>query len=283
MADNIKWIKIVTNIFDDEKMKLIDAMPDNDAILVIWFKLLVQAGKSNYLGALCLNENIPYSEEMLASLFNRKIQVVRLALQTFESLGMIERSDVIQIANWDKHQNTDGMERIKEQNRLRVAKFRATKTPQIDCNVTGNVTVTQCNAIDIDIELDKERDKDIKTRTKEDKTLAPQADAVSVKVVKNRYGTFKNVLLTKEENEKLHLDYQNADELIEYLSNHIEMKGYKAKSHNLAIRKWVSFAIKEEAIRKARLEGSTQSNGYGKPRVPDIELPWLEDYIASQK
>jgi len=40
---DVKWIKIVTDIFDDEKIRLIDALPDNDTILVIWFKLLVQA------------------------------------------------------------------------------------------------------------------------------------------------------------------------------------------------------------------------------------------------
>ena len=36
----IKWIKIATNIFDDEKLLLIETMPEADAIIVIWFKLL---------------------------------------------------------------------------------------------------------------------------------------------------------------------------------------------------------------------------------------------------
>lgn len=43
----IKWIKITTDVFDDEKICLIDALPDHDAILVIWFKILVLAGKLN--------------------------------------------------------------------------------------------------------------------------------------------------------------------------------------------------------------------------------------------
>ena len=39
MAD-VKWIKITTDIFDDEKMLLIDGLPEHDGIIVIWFKLL---------------------------------------------------------------------------------------------------------------------------------------------------------------------------------------------------------------------------------------------------
>ena len=46
MAD-IKWIKITTDMFDDEKIKVIEAMPDRDAILIIWIKLLTLAGKVN--------------------------------------------------------------------------------------------------------------------------------------------------------------------------------------------------------------------------------------------
>ena len=48
----VKWIKITTNIFDDEKIKLIDTMPDRDALLVVWFKLLTLAGKTNDNGFL---------------------------------------------------------------------------------------------------------------------------------------------------------------------------------------------------------------------------------------
>ena len=74
MANDVKWIKIVTDIFDDDKMKLIDAMPEADTIIVIWFKLL-QAGKSNSSGALFLSNKIAYTEEMLSTGFQSKIAV----------------------------------------------------------------------------------------------------------------------------------------------------------------------------------------------------------------
>ena len=160
MSD-IKWIKITTDIFDDEKILLIESLPDADAIIVIWFKLLCLAGKQNNSGVFLMNDRIPYTDKMLATIFRRKESTVQLALQTFENFGMVELVDgVITIPNWEKHQNIDGMEKIREQNRLRVAKHREKQKNLLECNVTENVTVTERNAIDKDKEKDKEEDKE---------------------------------------------------------------------------------------------------------------------------
>lgn len=61
---------------------------------------------------------------------------------------------------------------------------------------------------------------------------------------KHKYGEYKHVLLKDEELQALKRDYSNWKELIIYLDEYIEMKGYKAKSHYLAIRKWVTEAVK---------------------------------------
>lgn len=151
MAD-VKWIKITTDIFSDEKMLLIEQLPDADTIIVIWFKLLCMAGRDNNNGIFVMNNRMPYTEEMLAVLFRRPINTVRLALTTFEAYGMIDIiDDVITLPNWEKHQNIEGMERIREQTRMRVKKHRE-KQKQLACNVTA----TLGNAI----EEDKEEDKD---------------------------------------------------------------------------------------------------------------------------
>jgi len=101
----VKWIKIVTGIFDDEKIQLIEQMPDGDTILVIWFKLLCLAGKTNNHGIIMLSDKIPYTEEMLSTVFRRPINTVRLALKAFEAYGMVEIVDgTVTIANWEKHQ-----------------------------------------------------------------------------------------------------------------------------------------------------------------------------------
>jgi len=86
----VKWIKITTSMFDDEKIKIIESMPDADSILIIWIKLLTQAGKNNANGFIFLSENIPYTDEMLSTLFNRPLNTIRLALQVFKHFGMFK-------------------------------------------------------------------------------------------------------------------------------------------------------------------------------------------------
>ena len=116
----VKWIKIVTNIFDDEKMLMIETLPSADSIIVVWFKLLCLAGKTNNSGVFIFNERIPYTDEMLASIFRRDINIVRMALKTFENFGMIEIVDnVITIPNWSKHQTLDALEKQRERDRLK--------------------------------------------------------------------------------------------------------------------------------------------------------------------
>lgn len=125
MAD-VKWIKITTDIFDDEKILLIEGLPSSDEIIVIWFKLLILAGKQNNNGVFLMNERMPFTDEMLATIFRRDINIVRLALGTFEQFEMIELVDnVITIPNWNKHQQLDSYEKKKQQDRVRQQERRA--------------------------------------------------------------------------------------------------------------------------------------------------------------
>lgn len=170
----VKWIKITTSMFEDEKIDFIESLPEADTILIIWVKLLTLAGKCNSNGFIFLTEKIPYTEEMLAHKFRRSLNTVKLALETLAKLEMLEfdNNGFFKIANWEKHQNVEGLDKIREKTRLRVAKHREKqKLKELEegkSSVTGNVTVTQGNAtdieldkdIDIDIEEDIDRDKD---------------------------------------------------------------------------------------------------------------------------
>ena len=182
MSKEIKWIKITTDIFDDEKIKLIDSMPEKDTILVIWLKLLTLAGKSNRSGYLLFSDNIPYDEEMLSTLFNRPINSIRLAIGTFKKFRMItvehfsedSEKEIFYISNWEKHQNIDGMEKIREQNRIRFNNYYKRKKEEVkeienkgvtdklnnNSNVRTNVSLTQSNATEVDKEVDKDIDID---------------------------------------------------------------------------------------------------------------------------
>ena len=157
----ISWIKLKTTMFDDEKIRLIQAVPESDAILVIWIRLLVLAGKTNDDGLIYIQRNMPYSEEMLATLFGKNVNTVRLALTTLASFNMIDLSNdgLIAISNWEKHQNVEGMEQVRLKNAIRNREYRERKK-QEKLLLERDVSVTSRDATDIDKELDKERDID---------------------------------------------------------------------------------------------------------------------------
>lgn len=145
--NDIQWIKLKTAMFGDDKIRLIESMPEADSILIIWIKLLIQAGKTNANGYIFLNENVPLSPEMISTLFSRPLSVVKLALKTLSDFGMISINPdgFISIENWEKHQNVEGMERVRELTKARVQRHRD-KQKQLTESVTlRNVTVTEQN------------------------------------------------------------------------------------------------------------------------------------------
>ncbi len=161
----VKWIKIVTDIFDDDKIKIIEGMPDADTILVIWFKLLCLAGKINCGGFLMLTKKIPYNVETLALVFGRPLNTVRLALNFFENHDMIDISDgLIAITNWEKHQQLEKLEEARDKTRLRVQAYRERQRKLLTAsnekrNALQPVTANSGNA------TEQDKDKDIRTTT----------------------------------------------------------------------------------------------------------------------
>lgn len=169
MSD-VKWIKIVTDIFDNKKIRMIESMPDGDSIIVIWLKILILAGNINDSGYMYFTKDIPYTEQMLATIFNRPLTTVQLALDTFEKFGMIEIvDDIIHVSNWEKYQNVEGMEKIREQTRKRVERYRERK--KLECNVTSNDTVTQSNAPRIDIDIEEDINNNICSKSQHQKEV----------------------------------------------------------------------------------------------------------------
>ena len=157
MAD-VKWIKITTDIFDDDKILMIESMPSADSIIVIWFKLLTMAGKQNNDGVFMMANKIAYTDEMLAAIFRRDVNTVRMALNIFQQFGMIEIIDnVITIPNWGKHQTLDAYEKKKQRDRERLARKRAEQkalvcmSPDMSPDKSPDVAFT---------EEDKEREKE---------------------------------------------------------------------------------------------------------------------------
>ena len=146
MANDVKWFKFMNGMFDDEKIEYIESLPDGDAILIIWIRILCLASKSNENGSLMITNELPYTPELLAHKFKKTTTQIEYALGVMQKLGMIEIIDnIICVSNWAKYQSVDELAKIREQTRLRVAKCRENKK-LIECNATSNATVTQnCN------------------------------------------------------------------------------------------------------------------------------------------
>lgn len=175
MAD-VKWIKIVTDIFDDEKILLIETLPEADSIIVVWFKLLCLAGKQNNSGVFTLNNSMPYTDKMFATIFRRKESTVQLALNTFEKFGMIEVIDnTITIPNWGKHQSVDMLQDRRDYMREYMAEYRQ-KQKLIACKTDRKVN-SKANS-KANVNLQEENKKKNKNKNKNSIT-AESADSLT--------------------------------------------------------------------------------------------------------
>lgn len=227
-----KWIKITTDLFDDEKILLIESLPEADSIIVIWFKLLCLAGKQNNSGVFMFSNQMPFTEKMLATIFRRKESTINLALQTFEKFGMVEIvDDLITIPNWGKHQSLDQLEHKKKYMRTYMQDYRE-KQKTIACKTNSKAnckTNSKTNVSEADRERDKEenieRDKE---REGEKETPSPL-----------HLGIYNNVILSEEELAALKKDYPSEyDKMIDNLSMYMKSSGKLYKDHYATIRKW---------------------------------------------
>ena len=264
----VKWIKIVTDIFDDEKILLIESMPDRDAVIVIWFKLLCLAGKQNNGGVFMLNDKIPYTDEMLSTIFRRPINTVRLALDTFQHFGMVEIvNDCITIPNWERHQSLDKIQKGKEQTKKRVEAFRERQklamaqdfeqpeTVETEHNAQCNASVTRystvtaplrnANVTPIEGEREGEGEGDKKERENESTPHAQLAPVENVESNDGDYVELKNfplVKITKEELRQLRqLDLSATRKSLDsyFASMTVQLnKGRTYGNHFEHIRKW---------------------------------------------
>ena len=162
MAD-VKWIKLTTDMFDNRKIKHLRRLPEGNNIVLIWVMLLTMAGRCNSSGMIFLTENIPYTPKMLADELDFEENTVQLALKSLEQLNMvITNQGYFSIAGWEEYQNIEGMERIREQTRLRNIEYRKRKKQQL--LEQGDVSVTSHDGTDIEEEIDKDKELDKEKR-----------------------------------------------------------------------------------------------------------------------
>lgn len=250
MANDVKWIKLSTGIFNNGNILQLETMPDGDSLIVIWLKLLCLAGIKNDNGLVYFTQDIPYTDDMLANYFHRPLNTVRLALDVFQRFEMITIVDsIIEITNWARYQSADKLAEMKLQaledmqakNAARQARFRAKKKAEAEALLAApkepesNVTQTLYNALRR--EEDKEKNK---SKSKKEKKLP--------------HGPHGLVTLTPSEMQAFIVDEGEERTLaaIERLDAYMNDYGKKYQSCAAALRRWAFRAVDEDNARQAR-------------------------------
>ncbi len=124
-----KYIKFRVDMYEDTKFKIIDMRHERDLIHYVWTRVVTLAGKVNREGDLYMSKGLPYTIETLAIEFNRDVDAVKLALDVFIQLEMIELSEdnVYRVKNFVKHQNIKVKEKIKSKDEEKDVKNEEVK------------------------------------------------------------------------------------------------------------------------------------------------------------
>lgn len=272
----VQWIRLIVGMFDGNSFKRIKrakigGVSYRDKLTSVWFELLDLAGKSNANGYLIDNNEIPYrSFEDIAIMLDREEKEIELCMQFFINERMVEIiDDVYCLSNFTRYQNQEGLEKIREQTRKRVAKHREKKLLS-QGNVTSNVTVTLRNAIEEEEDKDKEKELHSFTHSiarEEEAFIQKRLEAEGLKGndaevyreelrdrLKLKYigGTLgQGVVLMSDEQFSDLCDRLTLDELDKYFSIVVECensgKHFKKKSHYQAI---LDMAAKDRRVSK---------------------------------
>lgn len=139
------WFKIMCNILDHRKIKLIRKGPEGNTLVLLWLLMLAEAGKCNRGGYLMVTDDLPYSDETLSMVTDIPLATVQLALSVFEGLKMIDHHDgAIFILNWGRYQSEDKLEARRENDRKRKQLQRERERSKLllppSCDMSRDVT-----------------------------------------------------------------------------------------------------------------------------------------------
>lgn len=147
MAD-VGWVRLSTRLFENRKIKYLLNQPKGAELVLLWVHLLCAAGTVNDGGMVYISQNVMYTPQSLAADFGVPKTIAGKALSLFQDLELIEvdSDGCIQILGWEKHQNVTGLEKIREQNRLRKQKQRqCDKSRTVDDDMSRDSHVTECD------------------------------------------------------------------------------------------------------------------------------------------
>ena len=234
MSDNRKYyyLKLKENYFDDDSIVLLESMQDGVLYSNILLKLYLKSLKHG--GRLQLDEDIPYTAQMIATITRQQIGTVERALQIFLKLGLVEVLDsgTFYMSNIELligQSSTEGERKKKERMRLKRQKLLPSGGADICPPYSrGDICPPEIRDKRLDI-----RDKSIENRESESARA---------------YGRYQNVFLTDEEMADLQASFPTVwGQYIEKLSEYMASTGKRYQSHAATIRRWAGEDAKKAA------------------------------------
>ena len=215
MADNRKYyyLKLKESYFDDDSIVLLESMQDGILYSYILLKLYLKSLKHG--GRLQLDESIPYTPQMIATITRQQIGTVERAIKIFLQLGLMEQMQdgafyMTNIELLIGQSSTEG-----------ERKRRARQANRIALNPGGQMSAHCPDIRPPEIEKEIELEK------------GHAAPAV--------LGRYKNVLLSAGELSELQTDFPAVwQEYIERLSEYMASTGKRYQSHAATIRRWIA-------------------------------------------
>lgn len=234
------WLKLKEDYFNNPKIKKLRKIAGGDTFTIIYLKMQLLSISNNGIIEFEGIENT--IEEELALKLDEDLDNVAVTLNFLKLQGLIE-------TNNNEFLLVDACKNIGSEcdSAKRVRDFRERKEQKsLQCNT--NVTDMLQNSIS-------------------------KSNSNSISKSKHKYGEYKNVLLTDDEYDRLVMEYSecNTIKAIEYLDEAIEMKGYKYKSHYLALRKWVFDAIKTKGNKKEEKNFMEELNDLNKVIMSSVK------------
>ena len=234
---NYYYLKLKEDFFDSDELKILESMENGYLYSNILLKMYLKALKND--GKLTFNEFIPYDVKMLATITGHNVDVVEKAIKIFQGMHLIEVLDngaiyMLNMQTMIGSISSEGIRKAEYRAKINLEKEKGTKLGQ--CPDIISISNSNYNSNIYNNASNKEKGVEKET--------------------KHKFGEYQNVLLKDSEFEKLKQDYgeEGTNKAITFLDEYIEIKGYKAKSHNLALRKWVFNAVKEQEQRERRVQ-----------------------------
>lgn len=238
------WLKLHKDFFKRHEIRIIESMPNGKDYILFYLKLLVES--VTHEGNLRFSDAIPYNEEMLATITNTNVDVVKSAMQIFIELKMIEVLDDQTVYMTDV-QNMIGSEASST---IRSRRCRE-KQKALQCNEDATALPQNCNT--------EYRDKSIEARDKENRE-------------KNIADLLTNYTLSKEtfsfddysEDEKTRLFGETTLTVAEYCELSKYIREYALNTYCKKLKDYpdcedrfklvLTWAIKDDNIKKAYKE-----------------------------